>query len=155
MDLKNIKKLLELLADQDVAEFAYSGDDQTIELKFNSAMVAHQQMVSVPMAAPVAMAAAAPAASSGTAAAEGEVDDGSIAVESPMVGTFYESPSPEAGPFVKVGQKVDVGTTLCIVEAMKLMNKIESEVAGVISEILIKDAQPVQFGQEMFRIRPN
>lgn len=155
MDLKNIKKLLELLADQDVAEFAYSGDDQTIELKFNSAMVAHQQMVSVPVAAPVAMAAAAPAASAGTAAAESEVDDGSVAVESPMVGTFYESPSPEAGPFVKVGQKVDVGTTLCIVEAMKLMNKIESEVAGVISEILIKDAQPVQFGQEMFRIRPN
>ena len=154
MDLKNIKKLLELLADQDVAEFAYSGDDQTIELKFNSAMVAHQQMVSVPMAAPVAMAAAAPA-STETGAAESEVDDGSVAVESPMVGTFYESPSPEAGPFVKVGQKVDVGTTLCIVEAMKLMNKIESEVAGVISEILIKDAQPVQFGQEMFRIRPN
>ena len=154
MDLKNIKKLLELLADQDVAEFAYKGEDQSIEWKFNSAMGAVPQMVA---AAPAPVAVAAPTAAPAAAPPAGAdpMDDGSGAVEAPMVGTFYASPSPDADPFVKVGQKVEVGTTLCIVEAMKLMNKIEAEVAGVVSEILVKAAQPVQFGLEMFRIRPN
>jgi acetyl-CoA carboxylase biotin carboxyl carrier protein len=76
-------------------------------------------------------------------------------VKSPMVGTFYRSPEPGAEPYVKVGSRVTVGQTLCIIEAMKIMNELESEVTGVVREILVEDAQPVEFGQVLFRVEPN
>jgi acetyl-CoA carboxylase biotin carboxyl carrier protein len=99
-----------------------------------------------------AHSAAAPAA---PAAAEGEAEDASLhIVKSPIVGTFYESPSPGASPYVKVGDQVENGQTLCIVEAMKLMNEIESDVAGEIVKRLVQGGQPVEYGQPLFAVRP-
>jgi acetyl-CoA carboxylase biotin carboxyl carrier protein len=95
---------------------------------------------------------AAPAAGAAAPAAA-PVDDGLIVIESPMVGTFYRSPSPDKDSYVEVGSTVKLGDTLCIVEAMKLMNEIEADVGGTIAEILVENAQPVQFGQPLFKIR--
>ena len=106
------------------------------------------------VAAPVAPVAA-PAAAAVAAADEPAADEAGVTVvESPMVGTFYRSPSPGAPAFIEVGATVKAGQTLCIVEAMKLMNEIEADVGGTIVEILVEDAQPVQFGQPLFKIRP-
>jgi len=106
-----------------------------------------------PVAAPVP-AAAAPA---GEAAAPAAAQAGSrlLEVKSPMVGTFYRSPEPGAEPYVKAGSRVATGQTLCIIEAMKIMNELESEVSGVVREILVEDAQPVEFGQVLFRVEPS
>ncbi|HEX5521733.1 MAG TPA: acetyl-CoA carboxylase biotin carboxyl carrier protein [Longimicrobiaceae bacterium] len=100
----------------------------------------------VPAAAPVEAAAAVPAAPAG--------QNNWIEVKSPMVGTFYRSPSPEAAPYVEVGTRVSKGQTLCILEAMKLMNELESELTGIVREILVENAQPVEYGQVLFRIEP-
>ncbi|TNE88970.1 MAG: acetyl-CoA carboxylase biotin carboxyl carrier protein, partial [Deltaproteobacteria bacterium] len=99
--------------------------------------------------------AAAPAAAPAPAANAPAADDPNLkTIESPMVGTFYRAPNPDADVFVKVGDSVSPGKVLCIVEAMKLMNEIESEVSGTIVEILVENGQPVQFGQPLFKIRP-
>jgi acetyl-CoA carboxylase biotin carboxyl carrier protein len=100
----------------------------------------------VPAVAPVETAAAVPAAPAG--------QNNWIEVKSPMVGTFYRSPSPEAAPYVEVGTRVSKGQTLCILEAMKLMNELESELTGIVREILVENAQPVEYGQVLFRIEP-
>jgi len=147
MDLKRIEALLELLANHDVSEFSYQDGEASIELRLG-------QPVTAVAAAPVAMPIAAPAPVAAAAVAEAPVDDGSVTVDSPMVGTFYRASGPGASPFVEVGARVSPGQTLCIVEAMKLMNEIEAETAGTITEILIENAQPVQFGQAMFKIKP-
>jgi len=97
--------------------------------------------------------AAAPATAAGTAA-ESPQSDGLVEIRSPMVGTFYRSPSPDAPPYVEAGARVSKGQTLCILEAMKLMNELESEVAGVVREILIENSEPVEYGQVLFRIEP-
>jgi acetyl-CoA carboxylase biotin carboxyl carrier protein len=144
MDLKRIEALLELLANHDVSEFSYKDGDASIELRLGQP-VALAAAAALPVAAPVAAVSAAPAA---------PVDDGLITVESPMVGTFYRASGPGAPTFVEVGARVGPGQTLCIVEAMKLMNEIEAETAGTVVEILIENAQPVQFGQAMFKIKP-
>jgi len=96
---------------------------------------------------------AAPATAAG-AAAEPPQSDGLVEIRSPMVGTFYRSPSPDAPPYVEAGARVSKGQTLCILEAMKLMNELESEVAGVVREILIENSEPVEYGQVLFRIEP-
>ncbi len=144
MDLERIEALLTLLANHDVSEFSYKDGDASIELRLGQPIA---QVATAPVALPVAAtpAAAVPAA---------PVDDGLITVESPMVGTFYRASGPGAPPFVEVGAKVGPGQTLCIVEAMKLMNEIEAETTGTVVEILIENAQPVQFGQAMFKIKP-
>jgi acetyl-CoA carboxylase biotin carboxyl carrier protein len=144
MDLKRIEALLELLANHDVSEFSYKDGDASIELRLGQP---------VAVAAPAALAVAAPVAAV-SAAPAAPVDDGLITVESPMVGTFYRASNPESPSFVEVGARVGPGQTLCIVEAMKLMNEIEAETAGTVVEILIENAQPVQFGQAMFKIKP-
>ncbi|HXY18827.1 MAG TPA: acetyl-CoA carboxylase biotin carboxyl carrier protein [Gemmatimonadales bacterium] len=102
-------------------------------------------LAAAPPAAPTP-AAGAPAAAAGTRLLE---------VKSPMVGTFYRSPEPGAEPYVKVGSRVSAGQTLCIIEAMKIMNELESEVTGAVREILVEDAQPVEFGQVLFRVEPS
>ncbi len=151
MDLERIESLLKLLKDEDIAEFEYSegSDTDGWSVRVNRGAV----VTTVPVAAP------APAASTGAApaapppdASEAE-EEGLNEVQSPMVGTFYRSPSPDAGPFVQVGDKVTRGQTLCIVEAMKLMNEIEADVDGTIAAVLVENAQPVQFGQALFKIR--
>lgn len=145
MDLKRIEDLLNLLEERDLNEFVYKDQDLTIKLRFGPNVVS---------AASVATMVAPAMAGSTSEAVAPIIDDGTTAVESPMVGTFYRAPQPGADFFVDVGQRVEKGTVLCIVEAMKLMNEIEAEISGVIEAILIEDGQPVQFGQAMFKIRP-
>lgn len=153
MDLDRIESLLKLLSAHDVNEFHYRDGDHTIRLRLGPPPQAIS-WAPQPQAAAVAQPQPAhpqPAA----AAAPKPQDDGLKVVESPMVGTFYRSPSPGAPAFVEVGSTISRGKTLCIVEAMKLLNEIESEISGVVVEILVENAQPVQFGQPLFKIRPS
>ena len=140
MDLEHIEALLRLLNDQDVSEFSFEDEDVKLKVKLGSPAVVQAVTAAAPtLAAPVALVTA-PAA-----------DEGHV-VSSPMVGTFYRSPSPDADPFIEVGQRVGKGQVLCIVEAMKLMNEIEAETAGTIKQILVQNAEPVEFDQPLFVI---
>lgn len=148
MDLERIDQLLQLLNEQKVAEFNYEDESVSLTVRFGGAVVT--QLVA---AAPVAHAAAPVAGAPAAAPAAAADDPSQTDVPSPMVGTFYRAASPETPPFVKLGDRVSRGQTLCIVEAMKLMNEIESEVEGVVTAILVENAQPVQFGQSLFKIK--
>ncbi len=157
MDLKQIKKILDLIAESEVDEVSIEEGDFKIKVKKKGA-VEHvtytQPALPAQVAAPATPAApaqqAAPATESSPApAASGET------VKSPIVGTYYQSPSPDADPFIKPGDKVAKGQTLCIIEAMKIMNEIEAEFAGTIKEILVSDGTPVEFDQPLFIIEKN
>lgn len=155
MDLQRIEALLKLLSAHEVSDFHYRDGDVSMRFRIGPPPVQMTQMQMAPAvahapahAAPVAHAAPA-AAPPGPAAKDPNV----VTVESPMVGTFYRTPSPGAPPFVEIGSTVKVGQPLCIVEAMKLMNEIESEVAGTVIEILVEPGHPVQFGQALFKVR--
>jgi acetyl-CoA carboxylase biotin carboxyl carrier protein len=154
MELKEIKKIVEMMTENDLAEFLLEEEAFTLQLKRGTAGIT--QIVSAPqqmMAAPVAAApvqAAAPAAAP-TAA---DSDAGLVPIKSPMVGTFYRSPSPDSDVFVQVGQDVSPDTVVCIIEAMKVMNEIQSEVKGKIKKVLVDNATPVQFGQPLFLVEP-
>ncbi len=166
MNSKEIKELVEFLIDKDITEFELERGDVKLRVKRGHEVVmsAPAPMVA-PVPAPVVAVPAAPAVAAATAAAPSTAasapaapaaaaeDEGLHIVKSPIVGTFYESPSPGAPPFVKVGDHVNAGQVLCIVEAMKLMNEIESEVAGEIAKIIVKNGQPVEYGQPLFAIR--
>jgi len=154
MDLEQIESLLKLLSAHDVSEFQFRDGEQSLRLRLGPpptpvAAIHAAPPVSVAVPAPPAPSASAPA----PAAAQKE--DSLVTVASPMVGTFYRAPSPGAPLFVEVGQQVQKGKVLCIVEAMKLMNEIEAESSGTVVEILIENAQPVQFGQALMKIRPS
>jgi acetyl-CoA carboxylase biotin carboxyl carrier protein len=160
MDLEQIEQLLKLLAEHDVSEFTYRDSERSMKLRLGPppahTVAAAPALAPPATVAPVAAAvhaAAAAAAVPAPATPPTPLDPNVATVESPMVGTFYRSAKPGAPPFVEVGAQVKPGQPLCIVEAMKLMNEIESEVAGVVVEILVENAQPVQFGQPLFRIR--
>ena len=148
MDIRKVKKLIELLEESDVAEIEIHEGEESVRISRGSTAVV------APMAAPVAaapMAAPAPAAAPVAApAAEPEIQG--HAVRSPMVGTFYSAPSPEASAFVKEGDTVSAGQTLCIIEAMKILNQIESDKAGKVTKILVENGQPVEFDQPLFNI---
>jgi acetyl-CoA carboxylase biotin carboxyl carrier protein len=144
MDLDRIEKLIELLKDKDVGELEYS--EWEGEKGFNIRVNLAGQVAVTSLPAPVA-AVSAPATEDSEPA-----DDHHVLV-SPMVGTFYRSPSPDTSAFVALGDRVQVGQTLCIIEAMKLMNEIEADAAGVIEAILVDNSGPVQFGQPLFKIR--
>ena len=116
------------------------------------AQTVYMQAPAAPAAAPAVTHAAAPAAP--PAAAEAPAETGHV-VKSPMVGTFYRAPSPGAKPFVEIGDSIKEGQPICIIEAMKIMNEIEAEVSGVVKEVLVDDAQPVEFGTVLFRVDPN
>lgn len=147
MDIRKIKKLIELLEESDVEELEiHEGDDSVrISRRREQAVAAGHYMGHYPAPAPQAPAAeAVPAdAPAAPAAFNGHV------VKSPMVGTFYRSPSPSAAAFIEVGQKVKAGDVICIVEAMKMMNQIESDKAGTVTEILVENGQPVEFDQPL------
>jgi acetyl-CoA carboxylase biotin carboxyl carrier protein len=146
-ELKELRELVEFLKSSEIAEFAWSKGDVTLELKFQGAAPVH-------VAAPVYAPAPAPVAHSHPHAAESApAEPAAHVVKSPIVGTFYDSPSPGAPPFVKVGDVVEVGQVLCIVEAMKLMNEIEADAAGEIVEKLGTSGQPVEYGQGLFAIK--
>ncbi|AFU19708.1 MULTISPECIES: acetyl-CoA carboxylase biotin carboxyl carrier protein [Actinobacillus] len=154
MDIRKIKKLIELVEESGITELEVSEEEGTVRIsRAQPAASAAVQYVAAPQAAAVAPAAApvaqaAPAAAAPAASAEVS----GHAVLSPMVGTFYRSPSPDAKPFIEVGQTVNVGDALCIVEAMKMMNRIESDKAGVVKAILVNDGEAVEFDQKLIII---
>jgi acetyl-CoA carboxylase biotin carboxyl carrier protein len=156
-ELSELRELVEFLKASEVAEFAWSKGEVTLELKFQGAGAdvdmgrLAQLMASAP--APVAAAPVAAAAVAAAAAAQAEPEVKHHVVKSPIVGTFYEAPSPGSPPFVKVGDVVEVGQVLCIVEAMKLMNEIESDAAGEVVERIASTGQPVEYGQPLFAIK--
>ena len=141
MDLKEIKLLIDMMRKNDLSVFKMENDGFKITLKKNTGF---QPVVT--QAAPPAPAAPAPAAQPVEQAVGKEI-------VSPMVGTFYVSTSPETAPFVSIGQEVTEDTVVCIIEAMKVMNEIKSEVRGVITEILTENGKPVQFGQALFKVK--
>lgn len=147
MDLRKIKTLIELVENSGIAELEIKEGEEFVRISRSSTAVQHvyaaPQQHAAPMAAAAPTTAAAPAA---PAAPEGHV------VKSPMVGSFYRSPSPGAKSFVDIGQAVSVGDTLCIIEAMKLLNEIEADQSGVIKAILVESGQAVEYGQPLFII---
>jgi len=161
MNQKELRELIEFLKEQDIAEFELERGDVKVRIKRSVAVAPppETRIVAIPTAAApgpsVPVAGASPASSGAREAPPAPpVEDGLHTVHSPIVGTFYESPSPGAPPFVKAGDTVDVGQVLCIVEAMKLMNEIESDVAGEIVKRLVNNGQPVEYGHDLFVIRP-
>lgn len=155
MDIRKIKKLIELVEESGITELEVSEEEGTVRISRAAPVAAPAavQYVAAPQAAPAAAAPAAPVAAPQAApAATPAAEVSGHAILSPMVGTFYRSPSPEAAPFVEVGKSVKAGDTLCIVEAMKMMNRIESDKAGVIKAILVNDGEAVEFDQKLFII---
>lgn len=150
MDIRSIRKLIEIVEQSDIAEIEIKEGEHNIRISRSTQQPA---MVAAPVAAAPIVAAAPVAAApmATTVAPAAEVVSGTP-VTSPMVGSFYAAGSPDADAFVKVGDQVSVGDTLCIIEAMKIMNPIESEVAGTIKQIMVQNADPVEFGQTLFII---
>ncbi|WP_370279849.1 acetyl-CoA carboxylase biotin carboxyl carrier protein [Pontibacterium sp.] len=151
MDIRKVKKLIELLEESNINEIEIKEGEESVRIsRGSSAAPAVAYAAPAPVAAP-APAAAAPAAAP-AAEAEAPVAHSGHVVTSPMVGTFYRSPSPSSPSFVEVGQTVKVGDVICIVEAMKMMNQIEADKAGVVEAILVEDGQPVEFDQPLVTI---
>ena len=150
MDVRKIKKLIELIQASDIAELEIVEGEESVRISRYSPAPA--PAIAAPIAA-IAPAIAAPS-DSGLGLITPPVAEGPVGetIDSPMVGTFYEAASPTSTPFVTVGQSVSVGDTLCIIEAMKMLNQIDSEKSGVIKEILVDNEQPVEFGQPLFVI---
>lgn len=156
MDIRKLKKLIELVEDSGIAELEITEGEESVRIGRYPAP--GSVPAAPPAAAPAPAAAAPPPAAGGgeqPATAASETDDtpeGHI-VRSPMVGTFYRAPSPDAKPFVDVGDKIGPSDTLCIIEAMKMLNQIEAEVSGEVSEVLVENGQPVEFDQPLFVIK--
>jgi len=152
MNLKEIREILELLKGSDVSEFELGRGDMVLKLRRGPA----NAPVVLPPSAPAAPAPAAPARAASVPPATASVPPMPTYKEilSPIVGTFYRSPAPDAAPFVEVGTRVVKGQVLCIVEAMKIMNQIESDTTGTIAAIIVENAQPVAYGQALFHVTP-
>jgi acetyl-CoA carboxylase biotin carboxyl carrier protein len=150
MDLRKLKKLIDLVEESGISELELTEDGEKVRISRNFTSSAPvQQYAPVQYSAPQF---AAPAAAPAVAAAEAPAVEEGHAVKSPMVGTFYRSPSPDAKAFVEVGDTVAVGDTLCIIEAMKLLNEIEADKAGVIKKILVDNGQAIEYGEPLFII---
>ena len=154
LDHEQLHRLLEALGESDIQEFRLEGDDFRLEIRRN---LPAQAVTGPMMPAPVAAAAPAPVASAEPAAAppaSTATRSDLLEVTAPMVGTFYSAPAPGEPAFVEVGSRINVGQTVCILEAMKLMNELESEVGGEVVEILVDNGTPVEFGQVLMRVKP-
>jgi len=149
--LDDVQDIIKLIEKGSVTHIEWTKGDEKVVLSRGVAAGAPVLAHAAPVAAPIA---AAPAAAKAEAKAEAKADKPGTVVTSPFVGTFYRAPAPDAAPFTDVGQKVKKGQTLCIVEAMKLMNEIECEIDGTVAEILVQNATPVEFGEPLFRIIP-
>lgn len=149
MDLKDIKAIIDLMKKNSISEFELERQDFKIRLKRGGMVVAATEEITLPT---MISAAGAPSANAigpaAVAAASG------LEIKAPMIGTFYRAPSPESVNYIEVGAEVNPDTVVCIIEAMKVMNEIKAEVRGVVTEILVENAKPVEFGQPMFKIRP-
>ena len=152
MNLKEIKELVEFLIEKDVAEFELERGDVKVKIKRGQPAALYAPAPSPASHFSPASSVLAPAAAAASAPAEA-VEEELHLVKSPIVGTYYESPSPGSPPFIKPGDRVTQGQVLCIVEAMKLMNEIESDVAGELVKILVSNGQPVEYGQPLFAVR--
>ena len=162
-DIQDLKQLVEFLKEQEIAEFDLDRGDLKIRLKFRQPAAPAAPVAAIPqllpgiaasipmMASPAAVAV--PAAAPESAIPAAEPDAGLHLIKSPIVGTYYGSPSPGAAAFVSPGDRVEKGQVVCIVEAMKLMNEIESDAAGEIVKVLVTNGQPVEFGQPLFSVR--
>ncbi|MDR2836970.1 MAG: acetyl-CoA carboxylase biotin carboxyl carrier protein [Azonexus sp.] len=152
MDLRKLKKLIDLVQESGISELEVTEGEEKVRIAKHYGAVAAAPMSPYMMAAPMAAPlTAAPGAAAGNADDEDALPEGHV-VKSPMVGTFYRSPSPGADAFVQVGQVVKEGDTLCIIEAMKLLNEIEADAGGVVKAILVENGEPVEFGQPLFVI---
>jgi len=150
MDLRKIKKLIELLDESGIAELEVTEGEESVRIsRYGNAasLVQSTGPVPLPFAAPAAPAEPAPALPAG--AGEERPSPQGFGIDAPMVGTMYRAPSPGAPPFVEVGSRISAGDVVCIIEAMKILNQIESEVSGVVTEILVENGQPVEFGQTL------
>jgi len=161
MNQKELKELIEFLIEKDIAEFELERGDVKVKIKRAAetppALLPDSRYIAVhpaPVAAPPAAPSAPVPIESAASANAPEPESDLHIVKSPIVGTFYESPSPGSPPFVKVGDSLEVGQLLCIVEAMKLMNEIECDVAGELVKKLVANGQPIEYGQELFAVRP-
>lgn len=159
MELKDIKAIIDLMKKNSITEFELEEKDSKLRLKrgLNGGVPASPSEDAVPMMpampAPVPMvpvAAPLPVPAAPPVANTGELD-----IKSPMIGTFYRSPSPEAAHYVEVGTEVSPDSVVCIIEAMKVMNEIKAEVKGIVTQMLVENGKPVEFGQPLFKVRPN
>ncbi len=148
MDIRKVKKLIELIEESDIAEIEIHEGEESVRISRASAIAPTVVAAAPVAAAPIAAATAAPAAEE----AKAEEAISGHSVTSPMVGTFYRSPSPKSKSFVEEGQKVSKGDTLCIIEAMKILNQIETDRGGIIKRILVENGQPVEYNQPLFII---
>jgi acetyl-CoA carboxylase biotin carboxyl carrier protein len=155
VDLKDIKAIIDLMKKNSITEFELERQDSKIRLKrgLNGGQIAAGEETNPSIAG---TSAAAQAAHQAAATAPSiPVATGEVEIKSPMIGTFYRAPSPEAGSYIEVGSDVNADSVVCIIEAMKVMNEIKAEVKGVITQILVENAKPVEFGQPLFKVRPN
>jgi len=162
VDIKDIKAIIDLMKKNSVSEFELEKEDFKIRLKRGlsggvSAEEGGAQVITyAPMPASLpSTASAAPAPAAGGPNPAPAPSSNEPEIKSPMIGTFYRSPSPESAPYVEVGTEVNPETVVCIIEAMKVMNEIKAEVKGVITQVMIENAKPVEFGQPLFKIRPS
>ena len=147
MDLRKLKKLIDLVQESGIAELEVTEGEEKVRIARGGAVTVAQAK-----AASAAAPAAAPAPAPAPAAPEPPAASDGHAMKSPMVGTFYRAPSPDAKPFVEVGQVVKEGQTICVIEAMKLMNEIEADASGTVKAVLVENGQPVEYGQALFII---
>jgi len=149
LEIKDIKNLLKMMADHGLTELDIADGENRIHLKRGGEVVQTVMPAMAPMAVPAAPQQAAIAAPAAEAAEK------LIEIKSPMVGTFYAAPSPDSSPYATIGAAVANDSVVCIVEAMKVMNEIQAECVGTIAEVCVKNAQPVEYGQVLFKVRPN
>lgn len=158
IDLRDVRRLAQLLHDHpeigSIELKGFFGTGVVIARTGQGATVVGAALAA-PAAAPIAVPAAAPAAAAESSAPAAPAASSLKEIRSPMVGTFYAQPEPGADPYVRVGSRVATGQTVCIIEAMKIMNEIEAELSGVVREVLVEDASPVEYGQVLFRVDPN
>jgi len=151
MDLRKLKKLIDLVQESGIAELEITEGEEKVRIS-RAGNTVQSTVMTMPQATTLMGAAPATAAAVPAAVPEGPAEPEGHVVKSPMVGTFYRSSAPGAKPFVEIGQSVNAGDTLCIIEAMKLLNEIEADQGGVIKSVLVENGQPVEYGQPLFLI---
>ncbi len=152
VDLKKLRELVKLMATNDLTELDLQDETERITLKRGGPGTAAEPVV---VAAPAPVAAVAPAPAAEAPAAPVEEDDGLLEITSPMVGTYYASSSPDAKPFIALGDTINAETVVCLVEAMKVFNEIPAEISGTIEKILVESGQAIEFGQILFKVKPS
>jgi len=152
MDLKDIKAIIDLMKKNSISEFELERQDFKIKLKRGGTQIIQSSDDGLPVSAPNLQAI--PTIPLATGAAPAAAAAGDMEIKSPMIGTFYRAPSPESANYVEIGTEVNPDTVVCIIEAMKVMNEIKAEIRGIITEIVVDNAKPVEFNQPIFRIRP-